>query len=305
MKTSTIKSDFLLTITAAIWGFAFVAQRAGMQYVGPFTFNAIRFALGALVLSPFLFRRTHKTNEPTGNAVLRGVFVGGGLAGIILFLGSTFQQVGIVYTTASKAGFITELYVILVPILGIFLGNRTNLQTWAGAFLAIVGLYFLSIHEDFSMTNGDLLVLVSAFFWASHVLLIDRLSSRLDTFQLAFFQFFVCALLSLIGAVIAEEIMLANILKAAVPILYAGLMSVGIAYTLQVVAQKEAHPSHAAIIMSMESLFAALGGWWILNEVLNTREALGCFLMLTGMILSRIRLRKIGTREEKETSRPI
>lgn len=305
MKTSTLKSDFLLTITAAIWGFAFIAQRAGMEYVGPFTFNAIRFALGALVLFPFLFRRTHKTNESTGNTAPRSIFVGAGLAGIILFLGSTFQQVGIVYTTAGKAGFITELYVILVPILGIFLGNRTNLQIWAGAFLAIVGLYFLSIHEDFSMTNGDLLVLVSAFFWASHILLIDRLTSRLDTFQLAFFQFFVCALLSLIGAVIAEEIVLANILKAAVPILYAGLMSVGIAYTLQVVAQKEAHPSHAAIIMSLESVFAALGGWWILNEVLNTREILGCFLMLTGMILSQIRLRKTGISEEKETRRPI
>ena len=303
MKTTPLKSDVLLLITATIWGFAFVAQRAGMEYVGPFTFNAVRFALGALALFPFLFRRTRQTNHQTGNTVPRSLLIGAGLAGVILFLGSTFQQVGIVYTTAGKAGFITGLYVILVPILGIFLGNRTNRQTWAGAFLAIVGLYLLSVHEDFTMTSGDLLVLVSAFFWASHVLLIDRLTPRLDTFRLAFFQFFVCAMLSLIGAVIAEEIILANILKAAVPILYAGLMSVGIAYTLQVVAQKEAHPSHAAIIMSLESVFAALGGWWILNEVLNTRESLGCFLMLAGMLVSQIPLRKIGVSNEKETNR--
>ncbi len=293
MKTTTLKSDVLLLITATIWGFAFVAQRAGMEYVGPFTFNAIRFALGALVLFPFLFRRTRQTTNQTGNTVPQSLFVGAGLAGVILFLGSTFQQVGIVYTTAGKAGFITGLYVILVPILGIFLGNRTNRQTWAGAFLAVVGLYLLSVRENFTMTSGDLLVLVSAFFWASHVLLIDRLTPRLNTFQLAFFQFFVCAMLSLIGAVIAEEIILANILKAAVPILYAGLMSVGIAYTLQVVAQKKAHPSHAAIIMSLESVFAALGGWWILNEALNTREGLGCFLMLAGMIVSQIPLRRL------------
>jgi len=291
MKTTTLKSDFLLLITATIWGFAFVAQRAGMEFVGPFTFNTIRFALGTLVLGFLVWGRSRKEQKSVPKISLRTLFVDAGAAGVILFLGSTFQQVGIVTTTAGKAGFITGLYVILVPILGIFLGNRTNLQTWTGAFLAVVGLYFLSVHENFTMTTGDILVLVSAFFWASHVLLIDRLTSRLDTFQLAFFQFFVSAVLSLAGAIATEEILLSHILEAAVPILYAGFLSVGIAYTLQVVAQKEAHPSHAAIIMSLESVFAALGGWWILNEVLSPRESLGCFLMLAGMVVSQVRMR--------------
>ncbi|NOY77188.1 MAG: DMT family transporter [Calditrichaeota bacterium] len=291
MKTTTLKSDFLLLITATIWGFAFVAQRAGMQFVGPFTFNAARFTLGALALGGLVWGRTRKSSRAVPKIPSRTLLVGAGSAGVILFLGSTFQQMGLVTTTAGKAGFITGLYVILVPILGIFLGNRTRRQTWVGAFLAVAGLYFLSIHEDLTMTIGDGLVLVSAFFWASHVLLIDHLTTRLDTFQLAFVQFLVCAGLSAIGAVAAEEILFAQILAAAVPILYAGLMSVGIAYTLQVVAQKDAHPSHAAIIMSLESVFAALGGWWILREGLTFREGLGCLLMLTGMVVSQIRFR--------------
>ena len=288
VKSTSLKSDVLLLITATIWGFAFVAQRAGMEFVGPFTFNAIRFALGALALAPFVWfgrKRPHPSRVPTFS---RPFLFGTALAGTILFLGSTFQQTGIVYTTAGKAGFITGLYVILVPILGLALGHKTDLKTWAGALLAVGGLYFLSVRGNFKIQTGDLLVLVSAFFWASHVLVIDNLSPKFDTFRLALLQFLVCSILSLVAALWVEEIMWVKILQAAVPILYAGVLSVGIAYTLQVVAQKNAHPSHAAIIMSLESVFAAVGGWLVLGEKLSPRESLGCLLMFTGMILSQL-----------------
>ncbi len=288
VKSTSLKSDVLLLVTATIWGFAFVAQRAGMEFVGPFTFNAIRFALGALALVPFVWfgrKRPHPSRVPTFS---RPFLFGTALAGTILFLGSTFQQTGIVYTTAGKAGFITGLYVILVPILGLALGHKTDLKTWAGALLAVGGLYFLSVRGNFKIQTGDLLVLVSAFFWASHVLVIDNLSPKFDTLRLALLQFLVCSILSLVAALWVEEIMWVKIVQAAVPILYAGVLSVGIAYTLQVVAQKNAHPSHAAIIMSLESVFAAVGGWLVLGEKLSPRESLGCLLMFTGMILSQL-----------------
>ncbi len=290
MKSTTLKSDILLLVTATIWGFAFVAQRAGMEFVGPFTFNAVRFFLGALVLSPFLWvgrKRPHPSRHYT---ISRPFLLGTAAAGTVLFLGSSFQQVGIVYTTAGKAGFITGLYVILVPILGLPLGHRTDLKTWAGALLAVWGLYFLSLHGNFQIQMGDFFVLLSAFFWASHVLLIDNLSPKFDTMRLAFVQFFICSVLSLGAALLTEKIAWEPILRAGIPVLYAGVLSVGIAYTLQVVAQKHAHPSHAAIIMSLESVFAAVGGWLVLGERLSPRESLGCLLMFSGMILSQIQL---------------
>ncbi len=290
MKTTTLTSDALLLVTATIWGFAFVAQRAGMELVGPFTFNAMRFSLGALVLTPFLWIWRNRP-APSGKTVTSRAFLWGSLAaGTVLFLGSSFQQIGIVYTTAGKAGFITGLYVILVPILGLKLGHRTDLKTWAGALLALWGLYFLSLTRSFGMEKGDLLVLASAFFWASHVLLIDFLSPQFDTLRLAFFQFAICAVFSLAAALLAEEILWSQIFRAAIPILYAGVLSVGIAYTLQVVAQRHAHPSHAAIIMSLESVFAALGGWLVLGERLSPRETVGCLLMFLGMVLSQLQI---------------
>ncbi len=191
VKKTTFKSDVLLLITATIWGFAFVAQRVGMEFVGPFTFNAVRFALGALALAPFVWLgkdRPHSSGLPS---LSRPFLVGTILAGTILFLGSTFQQTGIVYTTAGKAGFITGLYVILVPILGLFLGHKTDVKTWVGALLAVLGLYFLSMQGNFKIQTGDLLVLVSAFFWAFHVLLIDNLSPKFNPLRLAFLQFLV------------------------------------------------------------------------------------------------------------------
>ena len=284
----------LLFLAAILWGFAFVAQRAGMRHVGPFIFNGVRFALGSASLLPLKLvnrrRRSIGSLPPTSRKTL---IVGGGLAGAALFVGSSLQQVGIVYTTAGKAGFITGLYVIIVPILGLFWRQRPNIVTWGGAILATVGLYFLSITEDFTISTGDLLVLISAFFWAIHVHIIGRFSVKTDPIKLASLQFLVCSVLSLIVAVFTVVITIQGLFNAVVPILYGGLVSVGIAYTLQVVAQQHARPTHAAIILSLETVFAALGGWIILSESLSSRGLAGCALMLAGMLLSQINV-KVG-----------
>jgi drug/metabolite transporter (DMT)-like permease len=291
MEKTTLKSDGLLVITATIWGTAFVAQRIGMDYIGPFTYSSIRFALGCLVLLPLILR-TRKKETQTGQAIdllnAKALLISGGIAGFALFSGVSLQQVGLVYTTAGKAGFITGLYVIIVPLIGLLWGHRTTLGTWLGAFLAVAGLYLLSITEELTIALGDMLELIGAFFWAVHVLIIAWLSPKHDPLELAFAQFAICSILSLIVAILFEAITLAGIFQAAIPILYGGLLSVGVAYTLQVVAQKNAHPAHAAIIMSLETVVAAAGGWVILNETLTSRNIVGCTLMLAGMLLSQL-----------------
>lgn len=296
MKYRTVQSDFLLLLTAAIWGFAFVAQRAGMDYVGPFTFNAVRFTLGTLFLVPFLLVQINKNKAKSAKpkTTFKQFFFGAFLAGIALYLGSTFQQIGVVYTTAGNAGFITGLYVVLVPILGLAIRHRARFGTWIGVMLAVIGMYLLSVKENFTISPGDLLVLISAFFWASHVLIIDWLAPRIDSLKIAVFQFTTCAVLSYISAFIFEDMQISSILDATIPILYAGLMSVGIAYTLQIVAQKNAHPAHAAIILSLESVFAVLGGWLILHEIMSLRSLIGCGFMLVGMIVSQVANWSIG-----------
>ncbi len=292
MKTRTLKSDSILLFASAIWGFAFVAQRAGMQFMGPFWFNGIRFALGAVVLLPFLGirkSRARKEGNPTSPIVpLEFRLFSGILAGFLIFAGASLQQVGLVYTTAGKAGFITGLYVLLVPILGLLWGKPSRRLTWLGALLAVAGLYFLSVTREFTIARGDLLVLGGALFWALHVQLVDGLVNRLDALELAVFQFSTCALLSLVIAFLTEPVSQNALQAALLPLLYAGVLSVGVAYTMQLVGQKEAHPSHAAIILSLEAVFAVLGGWLILNEQLSNREILGCLLMLGGMVISQV-----------------
>lgn len=278
-------------MASAIWGFAFVAQRKGMEYIGPFTFNGIRFALGSLWLIPFLSRSTIAKSQSGNQQKSTSIhpYLAGILVGLILFIGASLQQTGIVYTSAGKAGFITGLYVIIVPIIGIMLRKPSRIGTWFGAILAAIGLYFLSVTESLTISKGDFLVLIGAFFWAIHVQLIDWLVDQFKPLKLAFLQYITCSILSLVVAFFFEPIVLFKIYRALVPILYAGLFSVGIAYTLQIVAQKETHPSHAAIILSMETVFAALGGYIILGETLNTREIFGCALLFSAMIISQFR----------------
>jgi drug/metabolite transporter (DMT)-like permease len=298
MTSDAARSDLALLTTATIWGFAFVAQRSGMDHLGPFTFNAIRFAMGCLVLLPIVIATwTRHLKHGSGTTLPDGADVGvagdiylaaGLAAGSVLFVGASFQQAGLVFTTAGKAGFITGLYVIGVPVLGVFLGKRTGWPTWAGALLAAAGLYLLTVRSSFDVAYGDLLVLAGAVAWAGHVHVIDHFAPHLDPIRLALSQFLVCATLSAIMALLIESPSTAGARAAVVPLLYAGFVSVGIAYTLQVVGQRGAPPAHAAIVMSLEAVFAVIGGWLLLGEHLTSREALGCAVMLGGMLVSQL-----------------
>ena len=278
----------MLLIAAAIWGFGFVAQRLGMNYLEPFAFNSARFLLGSLSLLPLLwFLSRPKINQdakPNCSPTKGGI-----ICGLVLFVAATLQQYGLFYTTAAKAGFITGLYLILVPIIGILLRHTTGFTTWLGAALAVVGLYLLSINDNFTMSLGDTLIFIGALFWAFHILVIDHFSGRIDPIQLSAVQFLVCGLLSLGVSLIIETPTLTGAIAGWQPILFAGVVSVGIAYTLQVIAQKNAKPSHAAIIMSLEAVFAAIGGVWLLDESLSPRAWFGCGLMLAGMLLSQVK----------------
>jgi drug/metabolite transporter (DMT)-like permease len=289
MKKSNLKSDSLLLLTAMIWGLAFVAQRMGMDHVGPFTYSGVRFLLGALSLIPLLYffpeTTPHTEDKPLPLFWKRW---GGLLAGLLLFAGISLQQVGLQYTTAGKAGFITGLYVVLVPIFGLLIKHKTGLGTWMGAVLAVVGMYLLSVKGNFEIGRGDLLIFISTGFWACHVLVIGWLSPYLHAIKLSIYQFTTTGIISLIIAFIIERVSFNGIYMAALPILYGGLLSVGVAYTLQVIVQKTAHPAHAAIILSLETVFAAIGGWLFLDERLGFRALLGCGFMLGGMILAQL-----------------
>lgn len=291
MNVRTLRSDLMLFITALLWGFAFVAQRMGMEDVGPFTFNGVRFALGALVLLPVIFFTGMRRRGPFNKSLpmeTGGMFKVGLLAGCLLFAGASLQQVGLVYTTAGNAGFITGLYVVLVPILGLLFSQKASRGTWLGALFAAAGLYLLSVTESLKISYGDFLVLLGAFFWAAHVLVIGRYSPTMDSFRLAFFQYAACAILSLVTALSSESITAESLRSAAWPIFYGGVISVGIAYTLQIIGQREAPSAHAAILLSLEAVFAALGGWIILSEQLSARQLSGCALMLLGMLVSQL-----------------
>jgi len=276
-----------LLLAAAIWGFAFVAQRAGMAHVGPFTFNGGRFLLGSAALVPFLLLRRRGT-PPSGPRSRKDTW-GVVLAGIVLFAAASLQQAGVVHTTAGRAGFITGLYVIIVPLLGLARGHRARLSVWLGAALSLAGLYLLSVTGRFGLGLGDGLVLASAFGWAVHVHIIGWLAGRVRPLRVAAVQFAICGLLSLVVALLVEPIALAGLRDAAIPILYAGLLSTGVAYTLQVVAQRQIDPSRAGILLSLEGAFAVLGGWILLEEAMTARMLVGCGLMLVGMIASQLR----------------
>lgn len=290
IASSRARANLLLLLTAIIWGFAFVAQRSSMAHVGPFTFNAIRFLIGGLALVPLMVifdRRRAAAQAPVVAFGNRALLIGGALAGSVIFAAATLQQMGIASTTAGKAGFITSLYVVLVPLLGLALGHRPPAAVWVGAVLAAVGLYFLTIEGGgLRMAWGDALVLAGAFLWAGHVLLIGHLSPGTDPVKLAFLQFMACAALSAVAAALTETTSPAALGAALIPILYAGIMSVGVGYTLQVIAQGHARPADAAILLSLEAVFAVIGGWLLLGEQLSARALFGCALMLAGILIS-------------------
>ena len=348
MNRRALKADFLLLLTAGIWGFGFVAQRSGLEYVGPFAFNGIRFILGSLFLLPLIIiikRKASLSGISSGTAGTIGFnkkFLLSSLAaGGCVFAGVILQQIGIMFTTAGNAGFITGLYVILTPVFGIFLGRKSGRATWLGSVFTLAGLYFLCVASNSGSVNpGDIIIMVSAVFWAFHVLLIDRLVQGNNPVALAAGQFAVCGALSLAGAFLAEPFivplvqrfdpalldaglfdwrplpsLLAGLLEknitfpaeALIPVLYGGICSVGIAYTLQVVAQRDAPPAHATIILCFEGCFAALGGVLLLSEPVGRWTLLGFFLMLAGMLVtqwevvakSREQIKKIKNRRAR------
>jgi drug/metabolite transporter (DMT)-like permease len=295
MDNKTLRANMLLLLTAAIWGFAFVAQRIGSQYVGAFTFNGIRFAIGSLSLIPLIIyfdkkKKNENIEDDTIEKTPKKSILPGVIVGVVLYIAATLQQVGLIYTTAGKASFITGLYMVFVPIIGIFLKQKIGKNSWIGVGLAVIGLYLLSVNENFSISYGDLLEVIGSVFWAIHILTIDHFSNKMDSLKLSCIQFATCSVLSLITAVIFESITMNGISQALIPILYGGLLSVGVAYTLQVVAQKNAKPSHAAIILSMESVFGAIGGAVLLGEVMSGRGYIGCILILIGILISQIKI---------------
>ncbi len=286
----------MLLITALIWGTAFVAQSEGMRYVEPFTYNAMRTLLGGIVLIPIItaFRICGKKEHPTKEKVpLKITVTGGIICGVILCIASSLQQSGISMTTAGKAGFITALYIVIVPLIELILHRRASLKVWVCVLLAAVGFYLLCIKEGFYVSKGDWLVLCCALFFAMHIMVIDHFNAKqADAMLMSCIQFFTAGTLMLICMFLFEAPSLENILNARYTILYAGIMSSGAAYTLQILGQRDTDPTSATMLMSLESVFAALSGWLLLHEALSAKEIAGCALVFIAVILAQLRLPK-------------
>ncbi|MFV0341963.1 MAG: DMT family transporter [Anaerocolumna sp.] len=303
MKQKTLLGESLLLLTAFIWGAAFVAQRIGGDLIGPFTFNAIRMLIGGITLLPFIYFKNKKEskekeaiNQKNSNKTL---LIGGILCGLVLFAASNLQQIGLSYSTASKAGFITALYIIIVPIIGIFLKKRPSIALWISIIIALCGMYLLCINEGFTIASEDLVLIVSSFTFSIHILVIDHFSPKVDGVKMSCIQFFVGSFLSTIIMFLVEKPEMSAILSAWMPILYTGVFSCGVAYTLQIVGQKRVSPFIASLIMSMEAVFSALGGWLILGESLSSRELAGCFLLFFAIIIAQLPALKINKPQNK------
>ncbi|MDR2957356.1 MAG: DMT family transporter [Coriobacteriales bacterium] len=298
-----VRSSLVLLLTAFIWGIAFVAQRVGMDYIGPFLFAGMRFWLGALTLLALLLIsrliRRNNTDKSTAWPVMprRQLVKAGVICGLFLFIGGALQQVGLVFTSASKAGFLTALYIVLVPVLGIIVRNKTHWNTWIGVVMAFAGIYFLSITKSLTIEPGDLIIIIGAFFWAGHILAVDRFVgaiSQREVLKFCVVQFIFAGSLALLAtpwldAFFVDRVFdLPTIYQAAVPILYAGILSTGVAFTFQAIGQQGLPPAAAAIIMSLEAVFSVLGGMVLLHEVLSGRELFGCLLMFAAVIVAQL-----------------
>ncbi len=296
MDRGKLNSNLLLLITSTIWGFGFVAQEMGSDHLGPNAFNGTRYSVGVvcLLIILLLWHRGRAMDGFRSRDWVKASLS----AGLFLFFGSLLQQAGIGYeaTGPGKAGFITGLYVVIVPLLGLTLGHRTNAQMWAGVALATVGLWLLSFNlgnEQWAIRRGDLLVFFGAFCWAAHVLVIDRFANRVSSLHLALGQVTVCAGASWVASALAEPMEWASFRAAFLPALYLGSMSIAVAFTMQIIGQRKAHPTHALIIFAMEAVVGVFAGWLILHEQLTQRELAGCLLMFCGMVLSQLPVRLI------------
>ena len=282
------KNAFMLFLTAFIWGTAFVAQSVGMDYLGPFGFNGIRSLIGGVALLPciYILGKINKNSNEKGD--VKTMAAGGICCGLALFAASSMQQIGIQYTTAGKAGFITAFYIVLVPVFGIFLGKKTGWKIWLAVALALAGLYFLCITESFSVGRGDIYVFIGALLFTVHILVIDYFAPRTDGVKMSCIQFFVAGILSMFPMAAFETTTVEGIMRSWGPLLYAGVLSSGVAYTLQIIGQKNMNPTVASLILSLESCISVLAGWAILGEQLSVREGVGCILMFAAIVLAQI-----------------
>ena len=296
MKTGQMRNSLLLLLTALIWGVAFVAQSVGGDAVGSFTFNGVRSLIGSAVLLPVIYFLDGQKKRELGEEKFQAekgdqktLLTGGICCGIMLCIASNFQQFGISFTTVGKAGFITAMYILIVPVLGLFMKRKVGVKVWAGVVLATIGLYMLCMtSEKLTLSKGDFLVLICAGFFSLHILIIDHFSPKVDGVRMSCIQFFVCGIISMIGAFLFEAPDLGAIISGWLPILYAGVLSCGVAYTLQIVGQKNMDPTVASLILSLESVFSVLAGWVILHQTLSVRELSGCVLMFLAIILAQL-----------------
>lgn len=286
MKARKARGNFLLLLTAMIWGSSFVAQSAGADLISPAFFNGTRMLLGSLLLSPLAVYRMRRYVPASSR---RTLLLGGACCGVLMFTGSYIQQTGIAYTTAGKAGFLTAIYVVLVPVLGIFLKKKPRPILWVSVALACVGLYFLCFTDKtFSLAMGDAAMLGGAVMFALHIMVVDHFSPLVDGVCLSFVQFLTAGSLGMVVAFITEQPSFAALSAAAVPILYTGVFTMGVAYTLQIVAQKDTDPTVASLILCMESVFAVVFGWLILHEALSLREGVGSVFMFVAILLAQL-----------------
>ena len=292
MKQLPAKNLFILFLTAFIWGTAFVAQSVGMDHIGPFAFNAARSFVGGVALIPVIFffdrfkTAEQKAEEKANKKIL---LLGGVCCGLALGVASCLQQVGIKYTTVGKAGFITAMYIVIVPILGLFLGKKVGLKLWISVVIAIAGLYLLCMSGSLTLQKGDLLVILCAFAFSVHIMVIDHFSPLTDGVKMSCIQFFVAGLVSLIPMFIAEGAPApVDLLRSWMPVLYCGVLSSGVAYTLQIIGQRGVNPTIASLVLSLESVISVLAGWAILHQTMSGREILGCVLMFAAIILAQL-----------------
>ena len=285
-----LKNAVILALTAFIWGTAFVAQSVGMDHLGPFTFNGVRNFIGGAALLPciMLLNKIEGNHKEQITGTKKDLIVGGISCGLCLFAASSLQQIGLQYTTTGKAGFITAFYIVLVPVLGIFLKKKIGWKVWFAVALSVIGLYFLCITEKLSIGQGDILIFICALIFAVHIIIIDYFSPRVDGVKMSCIQFFVCGIASLIPMFALENPTISGIMASMGALLYAGVLSSGVAYTFQIIGQKNVNPAIASLILSLESCFAVLAGWIVLGQKLSARESIGCVLMFAAIILAQL-----------------
>lgn len=311
VKTHKLRNTFFLFLTAMIWGAAFVAQSVSMDYIGPFTFICLRSVIGGLFLIPVIIvldgirkkNQNESANVVSSENTLYNIeteekqrlswknkqlIEGGIVCGILLFFANCFQQTGIQYTTVGKAGFITTFYIIIVPLIGLFFKKYCGILTWIGVVIALAGLYFLCITQKLTIQRGDALILCCSVLYAGQILAIDHYNPFVDGVKMSCIQFLTGGVLGAVFMFLFENPSVAMILSAAGPILYTGIMSTGVGYTLQIVGQKGLNPTVAALILSLESVFSALSGYVFLHQVLTTRELIGCVLMFIAIVLAQL-----------------